>query len=465
MTAASDKRGKMGEASEMSSVSEVSTADAGKAGGGAGVGGKAKILVPVVVLLVVLSVIGAVIISGKDDSAKKGSDSGEDDPSNTPSGGGGGGGGGDGGDPPADDKTKKPAFQGPNKVLFCFIGDLKPGIFPDDNTCTHLILIADVSSEGIVLISGYEDFKKNMTIVLSKYKKTEGGLSVSMSRLVLLKTSVTLKYGSLKTYYDSKLMHYGMHRFITEFKEDDFKRECVPYLKSIHENHKKLDAERMGKEAPDPLYGFMGFQLRPYKAAKDVANVAQKIEDILGFGVLFIIHVNLELPNNDTECVYGGTPLNLAEVCKKPSFKDYVTMQDYLAFKQGSKVAAMFDLAVVRTEVAAVQKDQLLSKIKKDVATKSSLETISTACAAGGTVLTTEPQGASVIASIKDNFVYAYDDITTFSSKLANMWTKKFEHHLGFGVIRIGYDTADCAGGTPYKRLRKFQEDSRIKRE
>ncbi|XP_077486375.1 uncharacterized protein LOC144097579 [Amblyomma americanum] len=298
-------------------------------------------------------------------------------------------------------------------------------------------------------------------LLTNRYKKTEGGISVQGEAIKDL-NGVTLGHDRMKQHVEAKYLHFGIHKWIDKFSVENFKTKFMPYLKSINENLKQLKPDRMSSEAPDPLYGFVGFQVKPYKK-EDVVEAAKAMENAIGLGVLFIIHTNFEMPNDDTKCVYGGTPLNLPGECEKPTFSDYVAMQDSLAFTKGSKVAAVFDMAVVETQFTEVPVAKKFSEMTKSRELKSSLKEITAACK--GTQVLTEAGMAAITGKVDGTTVYAYDDVTTWQFKLSKILGKTAPHHLGFAVTRVDYDREDCDQQRSYKRLEKFKSTSRISRQ
>ncbi|XP_065294114.1 uncharacterized protein [Dermacentor albipictus] len=296
------------------------------------------------------------------------------------------------------------------------------------------------------------------------YKKTEAGLSVDFRKIVDTKLSDE----SLQTEYDKKIVHYGLHYMKSVNSLTDFKQKAVNYMKSVREFHKKVNPERTAKEALDPLYGFISMQMRPYDPSKpqETFELAQGVEDALGYPLLFIMHTNAERPFEDSAmCVLGGTPLAVPAACKMPSLTDYLKLIKTFKFKHESNTAATFDVALMSFDVQEdIKPDSKLTSLS-GTTDEAGIRSRHELCEASNypTLLPVDDV-LKVEAQAKEKKVVVYDSESTWKTKLEKFNQQSTGPHLGHAVFYLEYASQDCDGEQTHPQLKKFQELTGIRR-
>ncbi|XP_054922794.1 uncharacterized protein [Dermacentor andersoni] len=248
----------------------------------------------------------------------------------------------------------------------------------------------------------------------------------------------------------------------------DFKQKAVNYMKSVREFHKKVNPERTAKEALNPLYGFVSLQMRPYDPSKpqETFELAQGVEDALGYPLLFIMHTNAERPfDNSALCILGGTPLAVPAACKMPSLTDYLKLLKTFKFKLESKTAATFDVALMSFGVQEdIQADSKLTSLNR-TADEGRIVSRTFLCDASSypTHLPVDDV-LKVEARANKKEVLVYDSESTWKTKLEKFNQQSTGPHLGHAVFNLEYADEDCNGERTHPQMKKFQELSGIRR-
>lgn len=358
--------------------------------------------------------------------------------------------------------TLSTPLKSPGRVLFCFMGLFTKGNdgFPSDGICSHVVLTLTqyVEATGAMKFRSKIQYKTLVGLLKKEYKKTQGGASLFFSDIS--ESSTIFKAQTLQPFYEEGIAHYGIIGYKGILPDDHIWRTIVPTLKAIRKFHTNVDASRVGVTVSNPLYIFFGLHFWPYNPDKiqEPGAAAQRLEENLGFGILFVLYTHSRLHASESPCLNTGTPMRSPAVCKRISLIDYLNLLKNLTFKHGSRTTPSFDLAwavysplILPTETMNITfVDNPANSTPEDV----SKEVFCSKASVYGNF--TDPEtGIEVYRGPKETFLL--ESASTLKTKLKKHKMLSQYPDLGSSLFNVASDSSDCQN-VHFPRLRVIGE-------